>query len=147
MNTVTEGCSVKVHYKGTFSDGIEFDSSYSRNEALAFTVGKNQMISGFEEAVIGMKVGDTKNIELKPDSAYGEINEAAFKEFNTSDFPEEVELIEDAYIQGRDEEGNPLLARVKEIKDDKVTLDFNHPMAGKTLNFEIKLVELLSPEN
>lgn len=142
MSTATKGNTVKVHYKGTFTDGVEFDSSFSRGEPISFKLGAGQMIPGFEKGVEGMTVGETKDITLKPDEAYGPHREEAIRDMPKTTFPEDFQFIVGGVITGQAPTGQPMMATVLEEKDDTVTLDFNHPMAGKDLNFKIELVEI-----
>ena len=125
MKTVTVGNNVAVHYVGTFEDGTEFDNSHTRGATLDFTVGAGRMIKGFDQAVVGMTEGQTKTVSLTPDNAYGE----------------RVELGE--MIQGNGPQG-PFLAKIEAIEEaeQQVVLDMNHPLAGKTLNFEIQMVKI-----
>ena len=142
MKLVEHGQKVKVHYRGTFSDGEEFDSSYSRDIPLEFEVGAGQMIKGFDEAVVGMETGETKKINLKPKEAYGDFNDKAFTEVPTKSFPTDFNPKVDEMVQGSTIDGKPVVAKVKELKESTIVLDLNHPLAGKELNFEIELVEI-----
>ena len=142
MSTVQTGQKVEVHYIGTFNDGTEFDSSRSRGETISFEVGSGQMIQGFDEAVVGMAVGDVKDITLEPESAYGPHNPAFVQVYSKEVFPSDVELKQDATVAGQNELGQPMIAKIVEIRDNDVVLDFNHPMAGKTLNFNIEIVNI-----
>lgn len=142
MKTVQEGNTVEVHYVGTFEDGTEFDSSHSRGETISFQVGSGQMISGFDSAVVGMSVGDTKDITLTPEDAYGPSNPEFVKTYPREAFPSEVQLSEGVSIAGQNELGQQMIAKILKVEDDTVLLDFNHPMAGKTLNFNIEMVNI-----
>ena len=142
MSKVENGQTVEVHYKGTFDDGTEFDSSHSRGESLTFTVGSGQTIAGFETGVVGMVVGEKKNISIEPQDAYGETNPEAIFEYPVSSFPEDLKLVEGANLMGQDTAGNQMMAKVDRFEGDKVFLDFNHPMAGKRLNFSVELVKI-----
>ena len=146
MSTATKGKTVSVHYQGTFTDGVEFDSSFNRGEPISFTLGAGQMIPGFEKGVEGMTVGETKNISLKPEEAYGLHREEAVKDMPKSTFPEDFQFIVGGVITGQAPTGQPMMATVLAEKEDAVTLDFNHPMAGKDLNFKIELVEITETE-
>ena len=139
---VENGNTVSVHYRGTLNDGTEFDSSHSRGEPLTFQVGAGQMINGFDAALPGMTVGETKNITLTPDQAYGESNPEAITDVPKTAFPEGFNFQVDAMVQGQNEMGQPLVGTINEVKENDVTIDFNHPMAGKDLNFEIELVSI-----
>ena len=142
MSKVENGQNVSVHYVGTLDDGTEFDNSRGRGETLSFQVGSEGLISGFNEAVVGMTLGEKKNVSLEPTQAYGEVNPEAVQTTSKDVFPEDVELIEGATIVGQNQLGQEILARVEAINGDDVTLDFNHPLAGKNLNFEIELVSI-----
>ena len=142
MLQVENGNTVSVHYRGTLNDGTEFDSSHSRNEALTFQVGAGQMISGFDSAVVGMAVGETKNISLSPENAYGETIPEAITDVPKTAFPEGYNFQVDEMVHGQNDLGQPVVGRIHEVKDQEVTIDFNHPMAGKDLNFEIELVSI-----
>ena len=142
MLQVENGNTVSVHYRGTLNDGTEFDSSHSRGETLSFQVGAGQMISGFDAALPGMSVGETKNITLSPDQAYGNLIPEAITDVPKSAFPEGYNFKVDELVHGQNDMGQPVRGTINEVKEDVVTVDFNHPMAGKDLNFEIELVSI-----
>ena len=142
MSTAKNGDNVSVHYTGTFDDGTKFDSSHDRGEPISFTVGAGQMISGFDDAVNGMNVGQTKSVKLQPEQAYGNANPDAIQVAPKTEFPEGFEFIEGGVVQGQYPNGQPFQATISEVRENDVTVDFNHPMAGKTLNFEIELVSI-----
>ena len=91
-NVVKSGDTVTIHYKGTFNDGTEFDSSYTKGEPMTVTVGSGQLISGFDDALNGMEEGETKSISLGPDEAYGDVDPERFTELETSVFPDDFEF-------------------------------------------------------
>jgi len=140
MSKVENGQTVNVHYVGTLDDGTQFDASRPRGETLAFQVGSGQMISGFDKAVVGMTVGETKTVTLDPVDAYGDVNSEAFQSTPRSAFPEGFQFTINETVRGQDEAGRVVSARIHAVEEDTVTLDFNHPLAGKSLNFEIELV-------
>ena len=140
--TATEGTNATVHYKGTLEDGSEFDSSRTRGEPITFTVGSGQMIPGFNDAVSGMTVGETKTVTLTPDQAYGDVNPEAQTTFPKSGFPEGLDLVEGMPVPLKTPDGRTLIGRLSEQQDETVTIDLNHPLAGQTLQFEIELVEV-----
>lgn len=142
MNKVQNGQTVSVHYRGTLDDGTEFDSSHVREEALSFQVGAGQMIAGFDSALSGMIVGETKKIRLEPNEAYGEVNPAAIQTFPRTTFPENFEFELGGQVSGHNQSGQVVNGKISEIGDESVTLDFNHVMAGKALNFEIELMSI-----
>lgn len=139
---VEKGNNVKVHYTGTLEDGQEFDSSRKRNETLNFTVGTGQMIAGFDEAVMGMSVGDIKDVTLSPDKGYGERNDDAIMPVNRQNFPEDFVVNVGEMVQGTTEQGMPIQATIVGEDEGNIILDMNHPLAGKSLNFNIELVEI-----
>lgn len=142
MSTAKNGDNVSVHYTGTFNDGTKFDSSHDRGEPISFTVGAGQMISGFDSAVNGMNVGESKTVTLSPDQAYGNSNPDAVQSVPKTEFPDGFEFIEGGVVQGQYPNGQPFRATITEVRESEATVDFNHPMAGKTLNFEIELVSI-----
>ena len=138
---IKKGQTVGVHYIGTLDDGTEFDNSRSRGNPLVFKIGDQQVIDGFENAVIGMKIGETKSIKIKPEQAYGPRNPSLFREMPRTTFPSDYAFKEGTIVEMRSSQGQPLPATIASFGDESVTLDFNHPLSGKTLNFEIELVE------
>lgn len=135
------GNTVTVHYKGTLADGSVFDSSEG-GEPLEFTIGAHEVIDGFENAVIGMSAGDRKTQDIPPDQAYGEHEpELIFNVPRTSMQPGlEVEPGDVVRVTLPDGQTAPM--QVVEVDEEAVTLDANHPLAGKTLTFELELVEI-----
>ena len=142
MSKAESGNKVSVHYRGTLNSGEQFDSSYDRGQPIEFTVGAGQMIAGFNDAVVGMGIGDKKTVKLTPDQAYGETNPAAVQEVSKDKFPPDFEFIQDGHVQGSTGDGQTFNAVITEVSESTVTLDMNHPMAGKDLNFEIELVSI-----
>lgn len=133
-----KGDKVKVEYKGTLDDGSVFDSSEGR-EPLAFEVGAGQVIPGFENAVIEMKVGESKKIHIEAKDAYGEPNPKLTRKIPREEFPKDMEL-KKGMMLGMETQQGPLAASVVEVTDKEVIIDLNHPLSGKALNFEIKVV-------
>ncbi len=144
MSKAETGNVVEVHYVGTFDDGTEFDSSHSRGETISFKIGAGQMIAGFDDAVIGMEVGDVKDVSISPENAYGEHVSDHVKTYPRSVFPPEVQLSEGVSVAGQNEMGQQMIAKVVKLEGNDVVLDFNHPMAGKNLNFNIEMVNITS---
>jgi FKBP-type peptidyl-prolyl cis-trans isomerase 2 len=142
MSKVENGQNVSVHYVGTLEDGTEFDSSRSRGEALSFQVGSGQLIAGFNNGVIGMAIGETKSISLSPEQAYGKANPGAVQTVPKQAFPDDFEPVVGATVIGHDDEGKQMMAKINAYDTEGVTLDFNHPMAGKTLTFEIEVLSI-----
>jgi len=141
--TVKNGDRVKVHYIGTLNDGNEFDNSYKRGETLSFEAGSGQMIKGFDEAIMGMKIGDKKNVNIPYTDAYGEHDPNGLITVAKENFPPDFKAVEGELIQGRSESGQPMNALVVEVQENDIILDLNHPLAGQDLNFEIELVEII----
>lgn len=137
--TADVGHKVKVEYKGTFDNGDVFDSSDGR-EPLEFVIGSGQVIAGFNDAIMGMKIGDSKDISLEPKDAYGEKDERLIQEVPKEAFGDHAIKVGDQ-IGVRTPTGQVMPVTIAAIKEDKVTVDLNHPMAGKRLNFNLKLVE------
>ncbi|MFX1384708.1 MAG: peptidylprolyl isomerase [Promethearchaeota archaeon] len=139
---VKKGDIIKVEYTGTFDDGTVFDSTELNGGApLKFEVGTGQLISGFDNSVIGKSVGDEYDIRLEPSEAYGNYKEGMIHSISKDQFPPDQEPEGGLMILLMGPEGQPIPATIKEVKDDIVTIDLNHPMAGKVLNFKIKIVE------
>ena len=113
-----------------------------RGETLNFTIGQGQMIPGFENAVMGMEVGDIKDITITPDQAYGEKMEEAIQSVNRENFPPDFKVEIGAMVQGSTAEGMPIQATIVGEDEENIILDMNHPLAGKSLNFNIELVDI-----
>jgi len=131
----------KVHYRGTFDNGEVFDSSYDRGEPIQFVCGMGMMIKGFDKAVATMNVGDKVSIHLTPDEAYGEANPNYIIESKIAELPGSENLEVGAQVVLANEYGQQFPVRVTAKTEDTITLDANHEMAGKELNFDIELVE------
>jgi peptidylprolyl isomerase len=142
MSTVEKGQTVSVHYVGTFEDGTQFDNSYDRGDALSFEVGSGQMIKGFDAALPGMTVGEKKEITIPSVDAYGDVVTESFQAAPFTSFPEDFDFVVGNTVYGKTGEGQDFSARIHEVGDDSVMLDFNHPLAGKSLTFEIELVSI-----
>ena len=137
------GKTLKVHYKGTFNDGSQFDSSYDRGEPLEFVCGAGMMISGFDKAVADMEAGEKKSIHLMPEEAYGMPDPRAIftVDFTDLEGAEGLEVGETVVLAN--EYGQPFQVKVMAKTEANITFDANHEMAGKELNFDIELVEVV----
>jgi len=142
---VENGHNVKVHYKGTFTDGTEFDNSRTRGETLNFEVGTPGLIKGFNNAVVGMAAGETKTIKLAADEAYGQPNPEAFQRIPKARFDNDFVFEVGGMVGGNSPRG-PVRAIIREIHENAVVLDFNHPLAGKDLIFELEVVSVQGDE-
>ncbi len=139
MKIVEDGSTVTINYKGTFEDGVEFDSSYSRGEPMVCVIGNGSLIEGFNSALVGMKEGEEKSITIQPENAYGDYKEGGIMDVPSTSFHENFSPEVGAAVYGRNDEGQEIIATVVSFDEENVKLDFNHPMAGKTLNFEISV--------
>lgn len=139
MAQASSGDHVSIHYTGTLDDGTVFDSSKGR-DPLAFTLGSGQVIPGFDQAVAGMSVGDRKTTTIPAAEAYGEPREELFLEVPKSQLPDDYEPEVGGQLQMTTSQGQPVPVRVHEVAEETVTLDANHPLAGRDLTFEIELV-------
>ena len=134
---MNNGTKVQVHYTGTLDDGTVFDSSEGK-EPLEFTIGSNQVIPGFENGIKEMKLNEEKNIKIKPNEAYGERDEKMVVSIPRDKFPPEVQVGGHLLLKGPD--GQRIPAKINEVKGNEVIIDLNHPLAGKELNFRVKVV-------
>lgn len=141
MTQAQIGNDVKVHYTGRLDDGTEFDSSRER-EPLGFTLGEGQLIPGFERAVIGMTVGDSKTVKVPAEQAYGPHHEEMVLEVPREQFPPNINPAVGQQLEMHQGE-RVIQVRVTEVSPKDVTLDANHPLAGQDLTFEIELVALV----
>lgn len=142
MSTVNKTDTVKVHYTGKTDDGVVFDSSRER-EPLQFTMGQGQLIPGFENAVEGMKTGETTTVRIPSEEAYGEVKPEMMVDIERKQIPPDIKPELGMVLQMQQPNGQPMNVTVKGVTDTHVTLDANHPLAGEALTFDIELVEIL----
>lgn len=142
MAPAKHGDTVKVHYTGKLADGTVFDSS-ANQEPLEFTIGQGQVIPGFEQAVVGMDSGERRITKVAADKAYGPYFEDMVLVVDRKQLPQEVTLEVGGHLEMRHEDGTTFIVTVKEVTESTVTLDANHPLAGKDLRFDIRLLEIL----
>jgi len=140
---VKAGNTIRVEYTGTLADGTEFDSSIGQ-DPLEFTVGAGQTIVGFENGVIGMKVGDERELKIQPKDAYGEINPQAVQDIPIEQLDPENEIEVGMLIALTSRDGQNIPVKVVEVTEEKITIDLNHPLAGEVLIFKIKILEIVS---
>jgi len=136
------GDTVRVDYTGTLDDGEVFDSSVGK-DPLEFTIGEGQVIPGFEEAVITMKIGESKTVKIPADEAYGPYHEDMVMVVSRDKLPPGMDPEIGQWLQLGQPGGQTIQVRVIDVSESTVTLDANHPMAGKDLTFEIQLVEIV----
>lgn len=141
MAEAKPGDKVKVHYRGSLEDGTIFDTSRGR-QPLEFTIGEGQVIPGFEGAVVGMEPGDSKSVTVEPQEGYGERRRELVVDVERDRFPADMEVEVGKQVQVQQKDGSPRVATIARVDDDSVTLDVNHPLAGKDLTFDIELVEI-----
>ena len=137
------GKTVRAHYRGTFNDGEQFDSSYDRGEPLEFVCGAGMMILGFDKAVADMEVGQIVDVHLMPEEAYGQPNPEAIISAPIAEVPGAEDLSVGQQVYLTSDYGQPIPVKVTAKDDTMITFDANHEMAGKELNFRIELVEVL----
>lgn len=137
---IAENKLVIIHYKGTLEDGSVFDSSEGR-EPLEFIFGLGMIIPGLEEGISGLKTGDKKSVEVKAEKAYGPRMDEAMQEVPKSQLPADVELQVGMQLAAQGPQG-VIPVTIANIAEDTVTVDFNHPLAGKDLKFDVEVVEV-----
>lgn len=142
MTQAKSGDTVRIHYTGTLDDGTEFDSSSGR-DPLEFALGGGQVIPGFDSAVDGMSVGESKSVTIPPEQAYGERHEQLVQQVPKSALPEEIDPAVGMQLQSQSPDGQVMNLVVTEVEDDSITVDANHPLAGQALTFAIELVEIV----
>ena len=136
------GKTCRTHYRGTFNDGTQFDSSYDRGEPLEFICGAGQMIKGFDAAVADMEVGQIIDVHLMPEEAYGMADPNAIFTLEIAQLPGSEDLTVGQQVYLSNQYGQPFPVRVTAKDEKNITFDANHEMAGKELNFRIELVEV-----
>lgn len=141
MTQAKQGDTVKVHYTGKFEDGTVFDTSVNDNP-LQFTLGAGQIIQGFEEAVVGMGLGESKTATIPADKAYGPHRKEMVVIVARNQFPEDLVLKVGEKLQLSQPDDQTIIVTIADISEATVTLDANHPLAGKDLTFDIQLVEI-----
>ncbi|MBS3155929.1 peptidylprolyl isomerase [Candidatus Woesearchaeota archaeon] len=138
---IKNGDKVKVEYEGMLDDGTIFDSSKKHGQPLEFIVGEGNVIKGFDNAVRGMKKGEEKKVKIKAKDAYGESNPQLIKKVPREQLPQKQEIKEGMVLVIGLPNGQRIPARIIEVLNKEITLDLNHPLAGKDLTFKIKVVE------
>jgi FKBP-type peptidyl-prolyl cis-trans isomerase 2 len=142
--TAVKGDKVKVDYTGTLDDGQMFDSSThgDHSHPLEFVLGSGEVIKGFDEAIIGMKIGEEKNVILPKEQAYGDHNPTLLKKVPKSNLPPDKELKAGMMLVLKTPDGHQIPAKIAEVNASEAVIDLNHPLAGKTLHFKLKLVDI-----
>ncbi len=138
--TVTDGNRVSIEYTLTLPDKTPVDTNVAK-EPLTYTQGGQEILPGLQKALLGLKEGETKRVTLSPEEGYGPVDPNALQEVNIDLIPEEALKVGTPLVT-RDSSGRPRRLRVQEIKEETVVLDFNHPLAGKTLIFDVKVLKI-----
>lgn len=141
MSQAKQGDTVKVHYRGSLQDGTVFDASRDR-DPLEFTIGEGQVIPGFENAVVGMEPGQSRVVTVESEDAYGPRRLESLVEIERERLPSDLRIEVGSQLQVRHEDGGTRVATIARVGEESVTLDINHPLAGKDLTFDIELVEI-----
>jgi FKBP-type peptidyl-prolyl cis-trans isomerase SlpA len=142
MSQVKANDTVKVHYTGKLADGQVFDSSVERGEPIEFTMGQGQLIPGFEKGLIDMKVNEKKTINIPKEEAYGEPREELVQEVQKSQLPDEIKPEVGMGLVSKSPDGQEMNLVVKDVKEETIVVDGNHPLAGKDLVFDLEVVEI-----
>jgi peptidylprolyl isomerase len=142
MGQAQLGDTVKVHYTLILEDGTVFETSVD-SEPLQFTLGEGQLIPGFEQAVVGMSLSESKTVEIPADEAYGPYYEELVQVVGRDQLPEDLQPEVGQQLQFRQEDGQVVIVTVIDVSESSVTVDANHPLGGRDLTFEIQLVEIL----
>lgn len=142
MAQAKQGDIVKVHYTGTLEDGTRFDSSDGR-DPLQFVIGEGMLIPAFEQAIVGMNPGDTKQLHIQSHEAYGPYMDELILEVDRNQIPPYIDPEEGMQLQITQDDGSSTIVKVVKLTNEKIYLDANHPLAGKDLNFEVKLVDIV----
>ncbi len=140
-HAAADGNTVSVHYTGTFEDGAVFDSSEGK-EPLSFVLGKKEVVPGFEAGILGMKEGEKKKITIKPEEAYGPFQDFLVIEVPKASLAKAETLTPGTQFAVTAPNGETMRGTIKELREDTVVLDFNHPLAGKTLIFDLTLISV-----
>ena len=143
MDTVTNDLVVAIDYTLRVDDEI-IDQSVA-GEPLAYLQGHQNIIVGLEREMLGMKIGESKEVEIEPKDGYGEADPEALMEIPKNQFPDHIPVEIGTELQVENEQGEPVYARIDAVENNVVTLNFNHPLAGKKLHFSVKVVELREP--
>ena len=141
MSQVKQNDTVRVHYTGKLTDGQIFDSSLER-EPIEFTMGQGQLIPGFEKGLLDMQVNEKKTIEIPAAEAYGAPREDLIQEVDKSQLPEEIKPEPGMGLVSKSPDGREMNLVVREVKENSIIVDGNHPLAGKDLVFDLEVVEI-----
>ena len=141
MSQVKANDTVRVHYTGKLTDGRVFDSSLER-EPLEFTMGKGQLIPGFEKGILDMKVSEKKTVNIPVDETYGDSRPELIQEVDKSQLPEDIKPEVGMGLVSKSPDGQEMNLVVKEVKEESIVVDANHPLAGQDLIFDLEVIEI-----
>lgn len=142
--SIKKGDQITIEYVGTLDDGTIFDQSENHDELLTFEVGSKQVIDGFDDAVIGMSLGEEKKFRIEPSKAYGEYNQDLIKMISRSQLPKDETPKVGMVVVLVSKDGQRSQAPITEVTEENITIDLNHPLAGEALNFTVKIKEINS---
>lgn len=141
MAQAKNGSTVTVNYTGRLEDGSVFDETQNK-EPLRFVLGKDRLIKGFEQAVVGMSPGESKTVKLPPEDAYGPKRDEMLVSVDRGKIPQDVQPQVGQRVELKQQDGSPIGATVTEVTDSTIVVDANHPLAGHSLTFDISMVEV-----
>lgn len=141
MSNAKTGDTVKIHYTGKLDDGTQFDSSAGR-DPLEFELGGGQVIPGFDSAVEGMAVGESKSVRIEPEQAYGPRHDQLMQQVPRDQLPDDLTPEVGMALQSQSPDGQVMVLMIAAVDEETITVDANHPLAGQALNFDIELVEI-----
>jgi peptidylprolyl isomerase len=141
MSKAKSGDTVRVHYTGKLEDGTQFDSSAGK-DPLEFSIGAGEVLPAFDSAVEGMAIGDSKSVNIEAAEAYGRRHEQLIQDVPREHLPDDMQPAVGMQLQAQGQDGQPIKLVVTEVKKETITVDGNHPLAGKDLDFDIKLVDI-----
>jgi peptidylprolyl isomerase len=142
MSKAKSGDTVRVHYTGKLEDGTKFDSSAGK-DPLEFSLGANDVLPGLDSAIEGMAVGDSKSVKIAANDAYGPRHEQLIQDVPREHLPDDLQPAVGMQLQAQGQDGQPIRLVITAVEDKTITVDGNHPLAGKPLNFDIELVEIV----
>jgi len=141
---IEKGNKVKIEYEGSFDDGTVFDSSANHESSFEFTIGNNEVIPGFEEGLMGMNKGEEKKIRILAKDAYGEIRQDLINKVPKTLLPEGMKVEKGMLLGLQAPDGRKIPALIEDVSDTEITINLNHPLAGKNLDFKLKVIEVLN---
>jgi len=141
VGVISQGSQISMHFALKLEDGQVVDSTFER-EPAKFTLGDGNLLPGFEEYLLGLTTGDHKTLQIPPEKAFGQPNPQNVQEMKRNTFPVDMPVAEGLMVSFADAQGAELPGAISAVEGDWVTVDFNHPLAGKTLDFEVQILEV-----